>query len=295
MPVREPLIVYGNCQAEAMTSTLALDPLVSSLYGVTYYRSFEHPVDPHQFTYDRGQKCNLLWEQHDPKRFPQSDVLAPSCLVVRFPSVDLNLLWPFNCVNPYNAPEPPLFPFGRYPYGDRVIINAINRGMTEDEILDYYLTGWDEYKIDLDRLLQLETARIQTREAHCDVRISDFVLEKFRVRRLFWTVNHPTSEMLAELMDRLLRASDLAQPALQDADVARTLASYFGTSGPLGVVSVPVHPKIAEHFGLQWYDPDERYRSWDGSACSYIEYFRGMIRHAFRIMREGGAAPTQAQ
>jgi hypothetical protein len=294
MPVREPLIVYGNCQAEAITSTLAVDPLVSSLYDVAYYRSFEHPVDPHLFAYDRDEKCRLLWEQHDPKHFPKPDLLAPSCLTVRFPSVDLNLLWPFNCVNPYNAPEPPLFPFGRYPYGDRIVVNAINRGMPEAEILDYYLTGWDEYKIDLDRLLQLEAARMQARETHCDVGISDFVFANFHERRLFWTVNHPTSEMLAELMDRLLRASDLAQPALQDADVARTLASHFGTAGPLGVVSVPVHPKIAEHFNLQWYDPDGRYSSWDGGTSSYVEYFKGMIAHAFR-MREGGAAPTQAQ
>lgn len=277
-----------------MTSTLAVDPLVSALYDVSYYRSFEHPVDPHQFKYDNEKKCRLLWEQHDPKRFPQPDLLAPSCLTVRFPSVDLNLLWPFNCVNPYNAPEPPLFPFGRYPYGDRVIVNAINRGMAEAEILDYYLTGWDEYRIDLDRLLQLEAARMQAREAHCDVRVSDFIFENFRARRLFWTVNHPASKMLAELMDRLLQASDLAQPALQDADVASTLASHFGAAGPLGVVGVPVHPKIAEHFGLQWYDPGERYSSWDGSTSSYVEYFEGMILHAFR-MREGGAAPTQAQ
>lgn len=289
-----PLIVYGNCQAEAITSTLGVDPVVSTLYRVAYYRSFEHPTEPHKFNYRATARCNLLWEQHDPKAFPQRDLLDEGCLVVRFPSVDLNLLWPFNMVNPYNAPEPPTFPFGRYAYGDRVIVNAINRGMSEDDILDYYLNRWDDYKIDLDRLLQLETARVQSRDAHCDVRIGEFVLHNFRKQRLFWTVNHPTSAMLAELIERLLTASDAAHPALQDADIATTLSRYFGAAGPLGVVGVPVHPKVAEHFKLEWYDSNERYRNWDGETYSYVEYLQGLIRHSMR-MRRGGAVPTRAQ
>lgn len=290
---RQTLILYGNCQADAMTSTLAVDPIVSSFYQVSYFRSFDHPVEGRTLFDERiTKRCALLWEQHDPQAFPQSASLPKHCLTVRFAATDFNLLWPFNCVNPHNAPEPPVYPFGRYAYGDRIIANAIDRGMNADDVLDYYLNGWEEYKIDLDRLLQLETARIQARDARCDVKIGDFVLNQFRKERLFWTVNHPAPVLLNVLIERLLHASDPVQPVLADADVAQTLAAHFPPEGPLGVVGVPIHPKIAEHLELEWYNPNERYRSWDGKTYTYVEYFDGMIRQALRVRAEGTAKPT---
>lgn len=279
-----------------MTSTLQVDPIVSSFFDVAYCRSFDHPVEGQMAFHERTtRRCALLWEQHDPQPFPQLDLLAPDALRIRFPSTDSNLFWPFNCVNPYNRPEPPVYPFGRFPYGDRVIVGAIERGMSASEILDYYLNGWEEYKLDLDRLFELETARIKARDARCDVKIADFVLANFRKHRLFWTANHPTSLLLAELIERLLYASDKIQPVLQDANIEATLAAHFLPAGPLGVVGVPVHPRIAEHYGLEWYRPDERYRSWNGRTYSYAEYFEAMIGESLRIRAEGSAAPTPAR
>lgn len=287
------LILYGNCQADAITSTVRADPIVSGFYEVAYCRSFDHPTEGRPAFEERlTRQCAILWEQHDPQPYPQNNVLSKDCLVVKFAAADLNLLWPFNCVNPYDAPEPPVFPFGRYAYGDRIVANAIDRGMNADDILDYYLNGWDDYKIDIGRLLQLETARIRARDARCDVGIGDFVLSRFRKDRLFWTVNHPTPVLLHELIERLLHASDSVQPVLLDADIEHTLRNNFAPEGPLGVVGVPIHPKVAEILELEWYDPNERYRSWDGKTYSYVEYFEGMIARALQIRAEGGATPT---
>jgi Polysaccharide biosynthesis enzyme WcbI len=296
LSLKRSLILYGNCQADAMTSTLRLEPIVSGFYDVAYFRSFDHPSEGRMSFDDRiTRRCELLWEQHDPQTFPQTGLLPRDCLSVKFPAADFNLLWPFNCVNPYNAPEPPTYPFGRYAYGDRVIANAIDRGMNPDDILEYYLNAWDDYKVDLDRLLQLETARINARDARCDVKIGDFVLKRFRKERLFWTVNHPTPVLLRELIERLLQFSDPVQPVLADADVVTTLSTHFRPEGPLGIVGIPIHPKVAEHLELEWYDPNERYHSWDGKTYSYVEYFEGMIRQAIRVRAEGTAAPTLAR
>lgn len=298
MPLKpaRSLIVYGNCQGDAITSTLQADPIVPRLFDVAYCRSFDHPVEG-QMLFDEqiARACALLWEQHDPLQFPKADALPADALRLRFPATDCNLFWPFHCVNKYDRPEPPVYPFGRFPYGDRVIIAAIDRGMSAEEILDYYLNGWDDYKIDLDRLFELETARMKARDTRCDVKIADYVLKHLRTQRLFLTTNHPTSILLAELIERLLHASDSVQPALQDADIAETLAANFPATGPLSVVGVPIHPRIAEHFGLEWYNRNELYRSWSGRAYSYVEYFEEMIRHALRIREEGTAAPTPAR
>lgn len=273
-----------------MAAALRCDPLVTQFVRPSYARSFIHPVDGKaEADVAAIESATVLWEQHDPLKFPWRDVLHENVFERTFPSVDLQLLWPFNCPNPYSTPEPPVFPFGRFPYGDRVILKAVERGLSADDILEYYLERWDEYRIDLDRLLKMEAARIAARDQKCDVKMGDYMLANFRRQRLFWAVNHPTPAPLAELLERLLSATERVQPALADADVANTLASNFGSRGPLGVVEIPIHPKVAEHLELEWYDPNACYQYWDGSSLTYAEYFRAMIDHACAV-RDSGLA-----
>lgn len=294
---RRGLIVYGNCQADAIALALGRDPVVTSIFDVRYCRSFNHPTEGMMtFPEDVVRRCAILCEQHDRETFPKRDLLPDDCVTVKFPSVDCNALWPFNCVNPYNAPELPVFPYGRFAYGDRVIVAAVDRGMTGSEALEYYLEGWETYKIDLDRLLKLEAARLAARDSHCDVKMADAIVERFRKERLFWTVNHPTTVLLRELIEKLLSCCGVAYPVIEDADMDATLQMHFPPAGPLGIIGVPIHPKVAEHFQLEWYDPGERYCLWDGSAYSYREYFKAMIDHAFSMKaRPELLAPTQVR
>ena len=48
-------------------------------------------------------------------------------------------------------------------------------------------------------------------------------------------------------------------------------------------MEVPIHPKIAEHFALECYDPNEKFRAADGTLYSYTEYFSAMIRHSLDV------------
>jgi len=283
---KNTVIVYGNCQAEAVCVALQKDPLASKLLSIVYSSSFDNPNGMGAEVADEDiADCVLLYEQHDPRTFPYRDRLPENCYIVEFPAVDLNLLWPFNCVNPYNAPDPPVFPFGRFPYGDRVIVAAIDQDVPPDEILDYYLNGWDQYKPDLDRLLALESARLDARDTPCDIRMAPYVMENFRKHRLFWAINHPANTLLEEIVERLLNECGRINPTLADADIASTLATYFGPYGPLGAVSIPIHPRVAEHFSLEWYNLNDKFRSWDGALYSYTEYFDAMIRESYAVKR----------
>ena len=287
MTPRRTSIVHGNCQAEAITVVLDKDPIVSSILKIVYSRSYIHPVEGKWKQRQRDvARCAVLYEQHDPEGFPKRAALPENCITVQFPSLDLNVLWPFTCANPYNRPEPPDFPFGRFPYGDRVIIAAIDQGMKAADIADYYLNGWDRFKVDLDRLLAIDTARLNARDQHCQVRMAPYIVENFSKKRLFWTVDHPTTTVLEELVEELLKASGRVDPHLADADIASTLALYFGARGPLGHTDVPIHPHIAEHFGLAWYDPQENVRLWDGNELSLEDYVIAMVNHAQAVKEE---------
>lgn len=292
------LIVYGNCQADAISSIFGEDPVTAECFRVLYLRSFDHPSDGwDELRSEDVANCAVLCEQHDDSRpFPYRDLLPVACHTIKFPAIDCTLLWPFSCDNPYNEPEPPVFPFGRFPYGDRIIIDGIEKGKPPAEILNYYRTGWERFGMNLDRLLEIESARLAARDARCDVKIGDFVLENFRRERLFWSNNHPTSVLLRELVHRLIAAGLPREPLFAELDLDATITYRFPPEGPLGVASIPVHPKIVEHFRLAWYDAGARHQSFGGVTFSEPEYFEAMIREsiAFREAKKSRKAPSRA-
>ncbi len=280
----QTVIIYGNCQAEAITAVLQRNPMLSGLFRFVYMRSFVHPTDgPMVLPAEDLENCAIIAEQHDPRTFPYRDQLPADCPIVSFPSVDCNLLWPFNVTNPFDAPEPPEFPFGRFPYGDRVIAACIKKGMKAEAILEYYLDGWDDYKLDMDRLKQIESARLRARDAQCTVKMAEYVIENLPKRRLYWTANHATPELLSELTVRLLRACFNGNAKIEaEADIAGTISTFFGPRGPLGIIGVPIHPRVAEHFALEWYDPKERLPYYGDRTLTYRQYFRELIAASLR-------------
>jgi len=84
----------------------------------------------------------LLFEQVDRERFPGLGDLPKDCGVVRFPSLDTNLLWPVE---------------------QRVLAQCVAQGWDEDVVVDYYLTRYGDFRVDLARLATLETARLRAR------------------------------------------------------------------------------------------------------------------------------------
>ena len=278
---KKTLIIYGNCQADALGVLLGADPLVSSLFRVLYLPSFLSR-ESSTAVMDKAdvESAAILVEQFDPKPFPYHSLLPETCKKLTFPAVDFNLLWPLHCPNPYNDPPTPEYPWGHVPYGDRVIIDCVDRGMPAEEILEHYLSKSD-YLPNLDHLHRIELGRLSARDAKCDVKMAGYLFEQYRTRRLFWCVNHPALPTLCELARRVLDALGEEFPELQTFDVDRMLAA-FNPAGPLGFIRVPIHPAVAKKFDITWIDFDgsPRLYGFDAQLVSYEEYFWDMIERA---------------
>jgi len=287
---RPTVVVYGNCQADATASIFNRDPGFSERFRAIFFPGYDHPTKKAEhIPREDLAACAVLLEQHDQVGFTQRDLLPPDVRVVKFPSLDFNLFWPFNTVNPFNSADPGK-PIGLFPYGDRVIIGCVKKGMQADEIFDYYMSGWDEYKVDLHRLAALETARIASRDARSNVKLGALILQHFHTQRLFWTVNHPTADLLTDMTGRLLTAAFPNQAWAQQAHLRETILAYFSPLGPLGSIDVPIHPGVAAHLKLSWYDFDEKHRLSDGRAVSYGEYFHEMIKVSVERHAEGSTS-----
>ncbi len=279
------MFLYGNCQAEFIRDMLRADPLASSLFRFVYVCSYSNEREPFPSSQDFSD-CAILCEQVDSKEFPHRSLLPSDCKRLSFPSLDSVLLWPLTCVNPYNVPEFPQFPYGRFLRGDRIILREIDRDMAAGQVLSYYLNGWNDYKINLKRVAELERVRLSKREAGCDVVVADLVLQKLGTEQLFWNTAHPKRPLLAALMERLIDACSRYEPLLQNIDAWHLIEQHPEIGKELSEFAVPVHPQIANELELEWYDPKATYQQLGGYTYSYDQYFDELIRYSIANKRK---------
>lgn len=197
--------------------------------------------------------------------------------VITFPRLELKLLWPMNAANPFDSK--------RFPYGDSFIVTAVQQGVAPDAIASIYLSGgWSESWPNLDKTFQSESVRLSTLDGKNDVKIGSFILKHFKRQRLFWTVNSPSNRLLAELAYRLLHSA-LGPDGVPPREEISAVVFEMGIVDLFGAYSVPVHPYVANHFGLQWRDAEESAIVF-GEKMPYQEYVSGLIESAAGLSQE---------
>ena len=99
----------------------------------------------------------------------------------------------------------------------------------------------DPFAVSLDQL--------RAREADCDIKVSDILAEQVGRKRCFYTANHPTNELLGELLTRMLDRAGLA------GDVAAGVAMPYR----LDEIYVAASPAVVRRYDLP-FDHETSYR-----------------------------------
>ncbi len=253
-------------------------------FATAFERSFEKFDAPDtRATEEQIAGCAILLEQVDIARFPRANALPDGCPIVRFPSLDTILLWPFNAVNPYDDPIGEACPSGRFSYGNRVLLRHVEMDWDADRIIDYYERDYDDYKVDLTRVAQLERRRLQARDEKADVAMAD-VSADVVTAPLFWGPNHPRAALLEVLARRLLSAAAALVPELASLRIDEGTFERYESERLWS--ALPIDPGVAADLGLTWYDPKETYLLEDGKRWSRAEYLRGFVNTAIANRRE---------
>jgi hypothetical protein len=193
--MKPTLLFYGNCQAAALRVIFSADPVVTERFRVVYVASFDDRIpDAERPDESAIRAASIFFDQHDRTPFPQPDLLPSDCVRVTFPSIDLNLLWPLHCVNLYNDAPTADRLWGSFPYGDRVIVEAVKSGKSAEQTFEEYLASSGDQLPNLERFERLETARLRARDTKCDVKFADYVLSAFRKQNLFWCRTEPSPD-----------------------------------------------------------------------------------------------------
>ncbi|MBL9207581.1 MAG: hypothetical protein JNN01_21040 [Opitutaceae bacterium] len=253
------ILVYGNCQGGWLAGALRQKPEISAEYEIIYLSDYgggpppEHPVHQPGFY---GTLAVVIWQTAaacKPPAFLSS--LPARCRQIRYPTLWMKLLWPTYAVDPRNLPEKD-FPWGRYPYGDRLVMRLLDEGVPLSDLFKRYVETDLNSIVNLDRFSKMALAELQFNDQQSDIAVAPFIESHFRTRKLFGTVNHPTYLMLRVIYQGVVAA------LVQRGGTGEAFSPPSQVA-LLGAEETPLHPQIISHFKLTWATPGMRwlYRS----------------------------------
>ena len=182
------------------------------------------------------------------------DAIPDDCDVQRIPSPHMTALWPLQGVDSRRIAEPGRYATGRYQFSDRVGASMANMMLPDDVVLLAYESMAEKETADLDAWLESDLAGWRQLDATNDVQVADFIYANFRRQRLFSAPTFATAALLRHVIDQLVRTPSISAVA-EPAKLARELDALM-----IGYVThwqeLPIHPHIARHFGLQWWQPE---------------------------------------
>ena len=277
------VLVYGNCQAAPLALALsAIDDLNDDYRFVV---AFNHPV-PGELTApcipdeDLKDVALVLRQVEDRTNNPALEALTSrlpaNCPVIRYPTFMLFCGWPFECMETRERHDPAYPVFKRYPYGDMLALQIAESGLTGPLAVAAYMDLSCRKMPNMQVRLERDIARMQHYDALSDVRLSDYVLDRFRAEHLVWTSGHVSGKGVAELARRV---AEQARPVL-GGSAARAEACLAAGSvhWDMGGHQNPIHPLVAEALQLRFWQADATYR-WGTQQWNFYEYIQRNIEY----------------
>jgi hypothetical protein len=269
---RRKIVIIGNCQSETLRQGFAQIELLNSRFDVRYH-FVQLQKNLHEFAARDLESCDILliqdirlWDE-----FPLRDCVRPAADQVRFPLVRLASLWPFDSWNgpgdkqAYEREAPNL----AFPYLDGLLGRLRSEVPDPEARFQAYRTLDVPGLINYRRLHEMEIRRLGSMDRKFDFAIGEFILEKFRQKRVFHTTVRPNWEVFNLLMQFVAR----------QVGVTEAVSLTAGVDASLRNPQVPIHPKIARDLEVRWVDGSTRYLNrgievtWEAYTRSYIEHY----------------------
>ena len=197
--------------------------------------------------------------------------LPAGCTLLTFHAPSLHALWPFGTQDDRAVPEPGRHIPSRYPYGDRHARPLANMNMPDDVVYLMYQMAADQDPIDLDAILAEDLRRCRTYDRKTDMKLADVIESRIRSDRVFMSPNHAGPVLLRAMIDQVAGRLP-AEIGVLEAELDFLLDGYAGWRHEL-----PVHKRVAEHFGLAWWSPEFRY-CWQNNKRTYREHILDIVR-----------------
>jgi hypothetical protein len=213
--------------------------------------------------------------------------LPPDSLDRTFYAPSCQALWPFRGRDSRAVPEPGRYPASRYPYSDRLAQTLAGVPMSREMLFLMYEAATNREPLDLDAMFAADLGHWQQQDAQSDIRLAAIIAAHFRSERLFISPDRVGPALLREMVWQVLddpMVRDVAAPEVVLGELDAVLDGFTGRRE-----EIPVHPRVAGHFGLSWWSSDMKYR-WMNNLLSQQDYIgRRQTRSPTSKFRSGSS------
>jgi tetratricopeptide (TPR) repeat protein len=268
------IVFVGNCQAYAL-----MDAFNQHISPYTGERAFHvaayHDIDAaSRATLESADVIvDLIFDFAQRINIADLGLKAP---VVVVPYVNCNFLWPFA----YEAhPSNHLAEFtatGPYPIqlGDAYLNRLMRDGVPAEEAASRYLDLDINQKVRLDRRFEMNLALQRQRDEKTGFAVAELMERHFREEPIFLTPDHPNVRIFLHVAGRCF--AQLGVPAHLIARLPHIIRR-----SPFPQEALPVHPRLAAHFGLVWANEATRYQFWLDGDFTFAEFITRYLRFIF--------------
>jgi hypothetical protein len=147
--------------------------------------------------------------------------------------------------------------------------------MPDDVVYLMYDMTAAQDPMDLDEIYANDLRRWRAEGRKTDMQLANFIESHLATDRVFVASNLPGPLLLREMVDQVLddgMLRDLVDPATLAAELDILLDGYAGQQE-----EIPIHSRVASHFGLAWWSADFKYR-WMNNLRTHREYILDYIK-----------------
>lgn len=252
--VQDFCVIYANCQGKTLLDMLHQSPSFAAQYTTVNFYNYT----PQQPTKDILTRCKLFIYQDVPGIQGLMKALPPNSKTVCLPKISWRVFWPFT---PSSNKE-----LRKYPYSDAYVLDLIRQGHAKEQVVKQYMQLDVHKHVDLKLIYQQNIDYLNSPHNTRDIRITDYIVANFKKRELFFSYNHPHKDIALQVTNEILNRT--GRQSLKPADV-ENLPSW-------GVdFQMPIHPSIADFFGLEFYTPDTTVNQFGEQVdfCRYIQNY----------------------
>lgn len=269
-PARLLTVFIGNCQISGLSAFYRKTLPPDAEHDVRYVAAYEEATPETLALVARATTV----VQQVLNSLPKIGEIAVSARRVLVPHIGGMFLWPYGGTpHVHSQPDPLLGGVGPYnkEFGDSFLNRMIVRQVPADQAVADYLAADRQTRDRAERMMELHTQNQRERDALCDLDVAGFIEARLRGECLFRSPNHPVPALqhwvAAEICARM------GVPA--EAIAAVIAARHDGVPQS----ETPVHPAVAQHFGLAWATPERRYRFHDEGGFTFVEFAGRYMRH----------------
>lgn len=259
--MRERLIVYGDCQAQALHGILRRSRQITEAFAVELHFAGEQaqawPVWKEAI---RGAAAVFIQDIPQSRAHPSYDIpWQTRPRLITFPALSFPSLWPFSTAFG-----------GRDAVAEALRAAVHGTGLHSDALLGALrcvpdhgarLAAFLALRRDVStaaakliarrdprRIHELDSFRLREMDERNGSNLGRYILHNFRDRRLFHIMRHPAVELTRMIGVELFQKYD------------RSVVELDTRIDDNECYQVPIHPIVAEALDVRWVKPDSRYR-----------------------------------